>query len=159
MKKFNNIIGVLTVIFAIMVSVTAKETLPSLSAYALSENVLWYRLMHLSAVIFFMLNIEKNKFNLYAGLAMALVLAFDMYHFPVIHDIATVSALLIAGYSLIIAYTGFMKSLMIFLSGVAVVIFCIGYFNSTFHHLLAEIIAMAALMNGKILENINYKQE
>ena len=47
---------------------------------------------------------------------------------------------------------GFTRSQMIFLTTCAIGIFCLGYFNNTVHHLLAEIIAMTCLMNGKLIE-------
>lgn len=151
-KTISTILISITIISAIMVSISATEQLNSLSAYALSDNVLWYRLMHLTAVMFFMLNIYKNKYNLYIGFLMALILAFDMYHYPIIHDVVTASALALAGFSLISVAKGFTRIQMMFISIVAIIIFCLGYFNNTVHHLLAEIIAMSAIMNGKLLE-------
>ena len=151
MKAVSTILITLTILCSIMVSVTATEHLKSLSAYALSENVLWYRLMHLSAVMFFMLNTDKNKYNLYIGFGMGLILAFDMYHFQTIHNLVTVGTLVLAAYSLVEVVKGLVRSQMLFIGVAAVLVFCVGYFTN-FRHLTAEIIAMAVLMNGKLLE-------
>lgn len=151
MKLISTILVSFSIVSAIMVSLTASEQLGSLSAYALADNVLWYRLMHLSAVMYFMLNIDKNRFNLFIGIGMGLILAFDMYQFQTLHNIITASTLALAAYSLIKVVRGFERSQMIFLGVAAVGVFCVGYFTN-FRHLTAEIIAMATIMNGKLIE-------
>ena len=151
-KTISTILISITILSSIMVSVSATEYLQSLSAYALSDNALWYRLMHLTAVMFFMLNTDKNKYNLFIGFLMALILAFDMYHYETIHNVVTASALALAGFSLISVAKGFTRIQMIFITACAVGVFCLGYFNNTVHHLLAEIIAMTCIMNGKLIE-------
>ena len=151
MKIVSTILVSITIFCSIMVGVTAIEQLGSLSAYALADNVLWYRLMHLSVVMFFMLNIDKNKYNLYIGFGMALILAFDMYHFQNVHNIITVATFTLAAYSLIEVVKGFARSQMLFIGVAAVLVFGVGYF-SNFRHLTAEIIAMSVLMNGKLIE-------
>ena len=156
MKVLSTILISLTILCSIMVGVTATEHLKSLSAYALADNVLWYRLMHITAIMFFMLNKNKNKYNLFVGFGMGLILAFDMYHFHIIHNVVTVGTLLLAAFSLIEVARGLTKKQMIMLSVAAVSVFCVGFFTN-FRHLTAEIIAMAILMNGKLLEI--YKDE
>ena len=138
-----------SIVSAILLWFTRSEWLNSLSAFALSDNVVYYRVMHLTAVLFFALGERKN---LILAFGMASILAFDMYHFPTIHNIVTAFTLGYACFDLIRTNKGFERTIMIFLSFSAVLFFCIGYFVDSFHHLLAEIIAMVCVMNGKLRE-------
>jgi len=141
-----------SILSACMLWFTRSEWQESLSAFALSDNVMWYRLMHLSASWFLILNYKSSWHNLIIGFGMGLILIFDMYHYFTIHAIVTVATIVFTCYSLIINSKDFEQHLMFFLSGVAVLVFGIGYFDSTFHLLLAEIIAMLCLMTGKLRE-------
>jgi len=135
-----------------MIWLTRTKPLESLSAFALEDNAIYYRIMHISASLFFILGGRINRMDYYLSFGMALILAFDMYHFPVIHNTVTALTLLLACTSLVYYSKGFERSLMIFLSGTAIGIFVIGYFFSL-HLLAAEIIAMGCIMCGKLREN------
>ena len=151
-KNISIALVITSILSACILWFTRSEWQDSLSAFALSDNVMWYRLMHLSASWFLVLNYKSSWHNLVIGFGMGLILIFDMYHFFIIHAIVTVATIVFTCYSLIINSKDFEQHLMLFLSGVAVLIFGIGYFNSTFHLLLAEIIAMLCLMTGKLRE-------
>ena len=142
----------ISILSACMLWFTRSEWLPSLSAFALSDNALYYRLMHLSASWFLIINYKSSWHNLLLGFGMGLILIFDMYAFSMVHNIVTVATLSFACFSIIYNAKGFERNLSIFLSGSAILYFCIGFFNNTFHLLIAEIIAMALIMVGKLRE-------
>ena len=152
MKTAKTILGVLSIFSAIMLWSTKGEWLGSLSAFALSDNVHWYRCMHLCIISFFLINVSNKWYEFLIPIGMSSVFIFDMYHFPTIHNVSTAISLLLACFGIIYANKGFWRNVMMFLSGSAILIFCLGYFSNTVHLLLAEIIAIVCLMNGKLLE-------
>ena len=122
----------------------AEEWMPSLSSMANSPNVMWYRAMHLSAAMFFMIHggATKKWLNYVIGACMGGILVFDMYSYPFLHNSITVAALALSMFYLIYNNKGFDRSVGIFLSFLAAGFFVLGYWNPTFHFLMAELIAM-----------------
>lgn len=124
--------------------------MPSLSSLANSENVAWYRAMHLSATAFFFMHGEATKRWLsYAiGACMGSILIFDMYKYPTTHNVFTVAALALSMFYLVYNSRGFERSVGIFLTTLAAGFFVLGYTELTFHFLMAEIIAMVMIAVG-----------
>lgn len=159
MKTLKRILLIASPVFAALLWVTRSEYLDSLSAFALSDNLVFYNLMHVSMLSFFMLNAQDYyRFNknfileLLVGFGFGMILSFDMYNNLILHDIFTVGTMLLAGFTLIRNSNGFETHVMWALSSIAVVVFLLGFFISTIHHLLAEIIAISALSIGKLRE-------
>lgn len=151
MKTLRLILSIVSILSACLLWITRTEWQPSLSAFALSENALYYRAMHVSAALFLVLG--KKRFDKYIAFGMALILGFDMYHYPILHNLITVITLILACFSLIYLNKGFYRNVMIFLSFSAIIVFVLGYFVSSFHLLFAEIISIGCIMNGKLIEN------
>lgn len=153
MKVLKTVLVSSSILFAIVLWLTRDESLRSLSAFALSDNAIYYRMMHFTASWFFITNaLTTNKCitEWLLGFGMGLILAFDMYHFPLLHNIITASVLGLACYTLIYRTKGFERKLMILLSISAVSVFIIGFKFHEVHLLLAEIVAMVCIMNGKL---------
>jgi len=163
MKLLKTILLSVTFLSSILLWITRDEYLPSLSAFALSDNAVWYRIMHLSASWFFLINaIEFKKYatEYILALGMGLILAFDMYHHTTIHNVVTVFTLVLASFTLLVnAETTFKKGIaLIFVIG-ALGSFALGYFWTGFHFLMAEIIAMTFLSSGKLTEIYSVKNK
>lgn len=155
MKIIKTVALVLSLICAGILWATRTEWMNSLSSFALSENALYYRAMHLSIISFFILDSEKNKHSPFLAIGFAFILIFDMHHHFMLHSVFTAASLAFACFSIIYNSKGFERSIMGFLSFVAILVFCIGYFNTSFHFLLAEVIAMGCLVIGKLRETWN----
>jgi uncharacterized membrane protein len=130
--------------------------MPSLSAFALSENAMWYRLMHISTAFFFLINaIDFKKYATEFVLAggIGLILVFDMYNSPLLHNWITALTLGLACLTLLINVrkNTLDKTLSRILVACAIGIFLVGYFTKL-HFFFAEVIAMAILATGKLLE-------
>jgi hypothetical protein len=151
-KIIKTILTVVSITSAILLWVTREEWLPSLSAFALSTNVLWYRTMHISAIIFCTIDGARRKSSYFLAFGMSLILIFDMYHHTLIHNIATASTLLLACILLLVENKGFERIVMVPIVLSAVLFFSVGYFNSTFHFLMAEILALGCIYIGKLRE-------
>lgn len=151
-KILRTVLIIISVASAITLWFTRSEWLNSLSSFALSENVMWYRTMHICAILFLMSDARNNKHSYYLAFGMSLILIFDMYHHFWLHTIFTASTLAFACFSIIYNNLGFEKNVMYFLSFVAIFIFCIGYFVQSFHFLMAEIIALSCIYIGKLRE-------
>ena len=153
MKRLKTTLLSLSFVFAGLLWFTKDEYLPSLSAFALSSNAMYYRAMHLSVAFFFMINaIDFKKYATEFALAggMGLILIFDMYNTPTLHNVITVSTILLACFTLVVNSI-IEKWRAWLLVGGAVGAFVIGYFTD-FHFLLAEVMCMAFLATGKLLE-------
>lgn len=131
-----------------------EEWMPSLSSLANSENVAFYRAMHILATSFFMVHGAKTDrwINYVIGFCMGSILVFDMYAYPLLHNSFTVMALLLSMLYLIYFNRGFERSVGIVLCGLAAGFFILGYTEPTFHFLMAEIIAMAMIAVGMTRE-------
>lgn len=103
MKIFKTLLICSTFLFITLLWLTRLEWLPSQSAFALSNNVIWYYLMHLSMIGIFVWDYITNKKlqSLLVSLCGVGVLVFDMYSFPMIHNIATALLFLTASYNII----------------------------------------------------------
>ena len=155
MKTLKTILLSITFISALLLWITRESYLPSLSAFALSDNASWYRLMHLSMTWFFLINamdFKKYATEFILALGIGLILIFDMYHHPLIHNLATAFTIALACFTLIVnAKSSLKENIAIGLVAIAVIIFLIGYLTN-FHLLLAEIIVMALISTGKLIE-------
>ena len=159
MKLLQTILISISLISSIILWITRAEWLPSLSAFALSDNVLWYRLMHLTGSWFFLLYALYNSkvVGIVTSFMMGMILVFDMYHHHTIHDIVTLLTLLLS-ITLILHDIKFKSFNFIwgsFLSLGILLVFIIGYFVESFHLLLAEIIAMFLVANAMLLKIYN----
>lgn len=153
MKTLKTILLISSFLFSGILWLTREEYLESLSAFALSKNALYYRAMHISTILFFMVNaISYKKYATEFALAggMSLILIFDMYNHNVLHSIFTISTVLLACLTLVINSKLNKRLSWILVIG-ACTTFSIGYFTSM-HFLLAEVITMAILASGKLLE-------
>jgi hypothetical protein len=154
MKRLKTILLSVSIVSACVLWFTRSESLPSLSAFALSDNALYYRLMHLSASWFFLINAFSKRYvtEFLLALGMGLILSFDMYNYKVLHFIFTGATLALACFTLVYKKKGFEFKQYMFISVGASIIFVLGFFTEALHLLLAEIIAMTVIINGKLLE-------
>jgi hypothetical protein len=91
MKILKTAVIVCTVLFAAILWFTGNQTLQSQSAFALEPNNYWYWLMHCSIFFTFVLDAYTDK-RLWSFLVALLVLGivgFDMYEYPLLHNIMT----------------------------------------------------------------------
>lgn len=156
MKILKTVLLSITFISAALLWFTKDQYMSSLSAFALSDNAMYYRAMHLSMIGFFIVNaisLKKYVTEYAIALGLALVLMFDMYNSPVLHNVFTVGTLLLACVTLLINVrkNTLDRSLARLLVACAVGIFLIGYVTE-FHFLLAEILAMLCIATGKLIE-------
>ena len=94
----------LTLLGSVMLIATGDEILQSQSAYAKSDNVVWYILIHIGMIMtFFFLNASFKKKWVYGIVAFASLatLALDMYDFKWHHNTATVAIFISASYCII----------------------------------------------------------
>ena len=153
-KILKTVLLVCAILFGLTLWWTRSDDFQSLSAYSLSPNAIYYRFMHLSMFAFFLLNAHYKKYatEYILALLVGFILAFDMYHDTDMHNISTVGLVLLACFTLLFNAKDSLKiGIALALSISSVVVFCIGYFTS-FHHLFAEIIVMACLSTGKLIE-------
>ncbi len=155
MKLLKTILLVFAILAAFSVWWTREVDLQSLSAYATAINVAFYRTMHLCMFAFFILNAQgfkKYVTEYVIALGIAFIFIFDMYDFPLLHNIATAFTVILACFTLLVnTEPGLKERIAIPLVIGAVFSFCIGYFTS-FHHLFAEIITMSLISTGKLIE-------
>ena len=159
MKLLKTILLSITFLSAGLLWLTRDQYLPSLSAFALSPNAMFYRTMHISAAFFFLINaidFKKYATEFVCAAGMALILIFDMYNTPTLHNVFTVATLLLVCFTLLVNVkkTYLNKTIAISLVAASIVIFAIGYFTN-FHLFFAEVIAMAFLSTGKLIETHN----
>ena len=155
MKTLKTILLGVTFLSAGLLWWTRDEWLGSLSAFALSDNVLFYRSMHLSMFAFFLINSRFKKYatEYFLALGIGLILVFDMYHHPTIHFWATLLTILLACFTLIVnAESSLNKTFAGFMIGGALTSFACGYFIESFHFLLAEVLCMGFIATGKLKE-------
>ena len=145
---------VVSILSACLVWFTRTEWLPSLSAFALSDNAIFYRMMHITASWALLMDYVKYNrvYNGLIGVGMGLILMFDMYNFNFLHNLFTAIVLLYACYSVLKQTKGFEFSVSIFLTGIALLVFGLGYFIDSFHLLMAEIMAIGSILVAKLRE-------
>jgi hypothetical protein len=156
MKLLKTILLSVTFLSAFLLWLTRSEWMPSLSSFALSENVVFYRFMHLSMSWFFLINaLEFKKYatEFVLALLVGCILAFDMYHHHTLHLIFTAATVLLCCFTLLFNVNKGLNSTFAMICVVgAVGTFAVGYFVEAFHFLLAEVICMAFLSAGKLKE-------
>lgn len=92
MKVIKTIILTCAIIFTFILWGTRIEDLPSQSAYALSENNIWYILMHCSIIASFLLDWfthKKRWLNFLPAIGSFFILYWDMYNSSALHNWAT----------------------------------------------------------------------
>lgn len=102
-KLARTILILLILLMPILIWATKIEQLPSLSAYALSPNAIYYRAMHLFGSWLFL--IEGQKFrrhlDMVTGICMGFILIVDMYFSGTVHNIFTASTMGLASFGII----------------------------------------------------------
>lgn len=156
MKFLKTLLLLTTLISSILLWETKPQPLPSLSAFALEDNALYYRIMLLSASWFFLINaLEFKKYvtEYILALGMGLILVFDMYHFPITHNIIVGVTFLLACITLIInTHKQLNEALAMVIVILAILTFIVGYFEESIHLLFAEVVAMTLISTGKLIE-------
>ena len=159
MKLLKTLLLSVTFTSAFLLWLTRSEWMPSLSSFALSDNVVFYRFMHLSMSWFFLVNaIEFKKYatEFVLALLVGCILAFDMYHHYTLHLIFTAGTILLGCFTLLFNVNKGLNSAFALICVLgAVGSFTTGYFIDSFHFLLAEVICMAFLAAGKLKEIYN----
>lgn len=156
MKLLKTLLLGITFVSALLLWFTRDQFMPSLSSFALSENAMYYRMMHISILYFFVINaVEFKKYATEFVIAggIGCILIFDMYNTPLLHNVFTGATLALACITLLINVktSALDRSLAWLLVGCAVGIFLVGYFTKL-HFFFAEVIAMACIAAGKLVE-------
>lgn len=91
MKIIKTAVLVLTVLFAALLWFTGNQSLQSQSAFALEPNNYWYWLMHLSIFSTFILDAytDRRFWSFLVALFVLGIVGFDMYAYPLLHNIMT----------------------------------------------------------------------
>ncbi|WZE63585.1 hypothetical protein PANI_CDS0066 [Maribacter phage Panino] len=129
-------------VFAGILWFTREVPLISQSAFALSPNKHWYILMHLAIMLTFVLDavFGRRGFGWLVVLGSAGTLAFNMYDFPLTHNIFTAFTMASAVFNLIFYATPKTRPYAILTSFVGSLVFIIGL-SSNLHIFFAEIVA------------------
>lgn len=144
MKILRTILILLSLIFAALLWATRLEYLPSMSAFALSPNVSWYWLMHLTIIATFIWDafVTKKWQALIVAICGVATLVLDMYNFPLLHNIATASLFITASYNLIrYSHSKQERIYSIVNCGTAAILFLLGLYTNV-HLFFAEGIVM-----------------
>tara|TARA_R110000822_G_scaffold227017_2_gene359703 strand:- start:5203 stop:5679 length:477 start_codon:yes stop_codon:yes gene_type:complete len=107
MKILKTAVLICTILFAAILWFTGDKTLESQSAFALEPNNHWYWLMHLSIFSTFILDAytDRRFWSFLVSIFVLGIVAFDMYGYPMLHNIMTaIMAILAVGN--IIYYAG-----------------------------------------------------
>ena len=159
MKLLKTLLLSISFISAGLLWFTREEWMPSLSAFALSKNAVFYRFMHLSLSWFFLINaIEFKKYatEFVLALLVGCILAFDMYHHQVLHNTATALTISLVSFTLLVnAKDSLNRGFALLCVVGAILSFVLGYFWDSFHLLFAEVLCMAFLSAGKLKEIYN----
>lgn len=102
-KLARTILILLILLMPILLWATKIEQLPSLSAYALSPNALYYRAMHLFGSWLFLVEGQKFKrhLDMLTGICMGFILIVDVYFSQIFHNIFTAATMGLAVLSII----------------------------------------------------------
>lgn len=130
-----------TLVFAAVLWMTRDEFMISQSAFALSDNNHWYWLMHISIIVTFVLDWlhHSRLWSLAVSVASALVLAFDMYHFPWLHNFFTGLMAALAVFNVIYFASKKERPYAIMNSGVGVLVFMLGFLGDV-HLFFGEVV-------------------
>jgi hypothetical protein len=150
MKVLRTIVLVAVLAFAAILWGTKDAPMISQSAFALSPNNHWYVLMHLSIMLTFVLDaiFGRRAWGWVVVAASAGTLAFNMYDFPLTHNIFTAGIMSSAVFNLIYYATPKTRKYAILNSVVGTAIFLIGLFFEGVHIFFAEVIAELAIGVG-----------
>lgn len=131
MKILRILILASTVIFAITLWMTGSRTLESQSAFALEPNNHWYWLMHLSIFFTFVLDSISNRrlWSFLVALSTLGIVAFDMYSYPMLHNIMTGTMVILAAGNLIYYAGKKERGIAISNAIIALLLFIIGSFS------------------------------
>lgn len=141
MKILRTGLVIAVLLSAAMLWVTRQEDLISQSAYALSPNNIWYVLMHLSIMFTFALDaiFGRRVWGWAVTLASAGTLAFNMYDFPLVHNLFTAGIVVTAVFNLIYYATPMGRLYAMINSGVGTIVFLMGVLADV-HIFFAEVV-------------------
>lgn len=150
MKILRTIVLIAVLVFAAILWGTKDAPMISQSAFALSPNNHWYVLMHLSIMLTFVLDaiFGRRPWGWAVALASACTLAFNMYDFPVVHNLFTASIMATAVFNLIYYATPHTRKYAILNSVVGTGVFLLGVFMDGVHIFFAEVVAELAIGVG-----------
>ena len=141
MKILKTLVLVLTILFACILWFTGNQTLKSQSAFALEPNNYWYWLMHASIFFTFALDAYTDR-RLWSSLVSFFVLgivAFDMYEFPVLHNVMTGAMIVLAIGNVVYYATDKERLFAVVNCSIGALLFLLGFF-SAIHLFWAEVI-------------------
>lgn len=145
MKILRTLVLISTILFAGMLWFTRAEWLPSQSAFALSDNVIWYYMMHFSIMLTFLLD-EKGKWlSILGAIATFGIVIYDMYNYPLLHNIMTGTMAAIASASMIYYASTKERPTAIMNVGVGALCFLLGLWVWDFHLFFGEVIIEATI--------------
>lgn len=140
-KILKTAILVCTLLFAGILWFTGDEPLQSQSAFALESNNHWYWLMHLSIFFTFILDAYTHRrfWSFLVSFFVIWIVAFDMYAYPMLHNIATgIMAVLAIGN--VIYYAGPKERMFAIVNSfVGALLFILGLL-STVHLFFGEVV-------------------
>jgi len=150
MKIFRTIVLINVLLSAIILWATKDVPMISQSAFALSPNNHWYVLMHLSIMLTFVLDaiFGRRPWGWAVVLTSAGTLAFNMYDFPLVHNIFTAGIMATAVFNLIYYATPHTRKYAILNSAVASLIFILALTTNGIHVFFAEVVAELAIAVG-----------
>lgn len=152
MKILRTVVLVAVLVFAAILWVTKEIPMISQSAFALSPNNHWYVLMHLSIMLTFVLDaiFGRRQWGWAVVVGSAGTLAFNMYDFPLTHNIFTAFTMAAAVFNLIYYASPKNRTFAIVNSGVGTLIFLLGVLTDGVHVFFAEVIAEACIGIGML---------
>jgi len=150
MKILRTIILVAVLVFAAILWGTKDAPMISQSAFALSPNNHWYVLMHLSIILTFVLDaiFGRRIWGWAVAAASAGTLAFNMYDFPLTHNLFTAGIMATAVFNLVYYATPKTRPYAILNSVVGTVVFLLGLLTTGVHVFFAEMVAELAIGVG-----------
>jgi hypothetical protein len=143
MKIIRTIVLVAVLVFAAILWGTKDVPMISQSAFALSPNNYWYVLMHLSIMLTFVLDaiFGRRAWGWVVVAASAGTLAFNMYDFPLTHNLFTAGIMASAVFNLIYYATPKTRVFAILNSVVGTAIFLLGLLTPNVSVFFAEVVA------------------
>lgn len=143
MKVLRTIVLIAVLVFAVILWGTKDAPMISQSAFALSPNNHWYVLMHLSIMLTFVLDavFGRRAWGWAVVVMSAGTLAFNMYDFPLLHNLFTAGIMASAVFNLIYYATPKTRKYAILNSIVGTTVFLLGLFTDGVHVFFAEVIA------------------
>lgn len=140
MRMLRTSILIMTILFAAMLWFTRSEWLPSQSAFALSDNVIWYYLMHASIAITLFLDLKGKEVSVLAAIATLFIVIFDMYSYPILHGLATATMAALAAFSMIYYASKKERPYAIVNCGAGALCFVLGLLVWDFHLFFGEVV-------------------